>query len=145
MYDFTEEQIVSFLETADIECHVGVTPEAVWEAVGTALAMCGIRHANFMCNIRPSLLQCLITLQSHEDPPSAEDSFDRQQFFHGACNIWEALIKSNRLKDDPKFADVLGPVLDTLRGWSVDVLPRVALIVEEIDQYKHLQRHAKPS
>ena len=33
-----------------------------------------------------------------------------------------------------QVAGVLMPVLKTLRGWSVDALPRVGEIVEEMDQ-----------
>jgi len=73
-------------------------------------------------------------MQRYQPPPTAEDNERQQQFFLGACNIWEALLKSNRLKDNPELADDLWTVLDTLRGWSVDVLPRVGLVVEEMNQ-----------
>ena len=134
MYDFTEEQIASFLATAEVdEREAALISDNLCESIGLALAMRGIKNASLMCNISHPLLQCLITQLSETENPAADDVADRQQFFLGACNILGALIRSNRLKDDPKIANVLRPVLDTLRGWSVDVLPRVGLIVEEMD------------
>jgi len=81
------------------------------------------QQANLMCEINVDLLSFMF----------APEDVDRQEYFEGTCNLWEALLlKSDRLQQPSFDASIIRKAVDELRRFNTTEDARVSQIMNEL-------------
>ena len=97
MYDLTKEQISSYLSPFSDLLARSKGYHKMKDVICVAVGMCGIRHAAFMADIPLNLLCERIHLPL--DQYSLEHWYNLSRFITGACNLWEMLLKTDRVRE----------------------------------------------
>jgi len=104
VFDLTKEQLTSFLSAASDLLVRSKSHQNMNNVIRVAVGLCGIRHAAFMTDISLNLLrECL---HMPRNSRTMEHIYYHSQFLTGTCNLWESLLKTERVREK-SFASIL--------------------------------------